>query len=697
MSSLQQVRRVRRDATSDRWHGRLVRDPYRWLEDGDAAETATWLDEQRARFVAARDSWPLRPQFRRRITELLGHTSWSVPADFPTHTLATRSEGLRDHPELVIVRGDAVVTLVDPLVLDPTGATQLDAWAPSPDGRLVAVQTSRGGTEQGTLVVLDLDGRVVDGPIDRVRYSSVAWLGDGSGFFYIRAAPSFATGTAPAPLRGVWLHRLGGEDVCIREPTGRTAPIVRGEPTGRWLIVSESHGTNHRNDLWIADLAGIDPAAAQLRPVQQGIDADTSARIGPDGWLYLLTSSDAPRRRLCRVRPERPDDPWETVIAEQPDATLDEFAVLHGELLTLHRRHGRCELTRHDADGPHPVPLPDEHIAQGLTATAQHDRAYVSLAGVTTPGAVHVVARGVASPWRAAREVVDTAVTVTRTHYPAPDGTPIPLTVLDGPDVIDGPRPTILHAYGGHGSPRRLGFSASLLAWLEAGGRYAIAHVRGGGDEGRDWHRAATRTTKITTITDLIAGAQALVALGHTTAGQLCLSGGSQGGLVVLAAAVRDPSICNAVIAHAPLADMVRSELMGLGANWTEEFGSVEDPAEFAAMLAYSPYHNVTPGTDYPAVLLTGFHGDTRTGAAHPRKMCAALQHAQQQDAQQQHAEPGRPTVLRYAFDAGHARGALSRAIDLAADVHAFAAGWTGLTSPDQEARTDTKEEQPYG
>ncbi len=242
--------------------------------------------------------------------------------------------------------------------------------------------------------------------------------------------------------------------------------------------------------------------------------------------------------------------------------------------------------------------------------------------------------------------------------------------LLGLPASWEEPAPTILHAYGGFGRPRQFGFSATVLAWLLAGGRYAVAHVRGGGDSGREWHLRGARRNKIRSVQDLIAAGDALVADGYCTRGRLCLSGGSAGGLLVLAAATLRPDLCSAVIASAPLADMARFERLGLGAMWIREFGTAADPGDFAALMSYSPYHRALDGHGhhYPAVLLTGFHGDTRTDAAHPRKMCAALQAA------------GAPALLRYEHDVGHGPRAVSRAIDLAADAHAFAAARTGLS-----------------
>lgn len=262
-----------------------------------------------------------------------------------------------------------------------------------------------------------------------------------------------------------------------------------------------------------------------------------------------------------------------------------------------------------------------------------------------------------------------------RSSVTAPDGTEVPVTVLSVASTGSGPRPTILHAYGSYGRTRDFGYSATVLAWLQVGGQYVVAHVRGGGEHGAGWHRAGTRSGKLTAVSDLVAVGEWLYTEGYATPEQTCLSSGSAGGVLVLSAAVRRPDLWGAVISLAPLTDMIRYERFGLGGLWMKEFGTVTDPQDFQALLNFSPYHQaqLREGARYPAVLLCGFDGDTRTGPEHPRKMCAVLQWANAGD---------RPALLRYEAGVGHSARAISREIDLSAEAHAFAAAWTGLTGP---------------
>ncbi|GLU48906.1 prolyl oligopeptidase family serine peptidase [Nocardiopsis ansamitocini] len=660
-------------------HGHRVVDPYQGLEQDESPETKRWLADRDAELRAAATQWPLRADLADDIRGLVSGVLWSVPQTRGTAVFATRRDAGDEHPRLVVVEGDHERVLFDPLAVDPSGATTLDAWEPSPDGALVAVQTSSGGTERGALEVLSAtDGNPVERPVPGVRYSHVAWLPaeHGPAFYFARRDDGDGR-------RGVWLHRIGaarGTDTLVHACTGpRTVPGVRLR-RGRWLLISESHGTGHRSDLWIADLSGEDPGAPALRPVHVGLEAESEADVGPDGLLYLRTTHGAPLRRVCVTTPERPDTGnWREVVPEDPEATLDGFAVTGRpgsvEVLVTRTRLGISELASHDPERgtERAVELPGEGMVAELAADSRGG-AHFCYADVSSQLSVWVYRSGeppIRWPADLASAPDRTPVRRSVLWCSSADGTRVPVSVfsLDGASA----GPTILHGYGGFGRPRQFGFSATVLAWLRAGGRYAVAHVRGGGDRGRAWHLAGAGRNKARAVMDLVAAADTLVARGMCDRDQLCLSGGSAGGLLVLAATARRPDLCAAVIASAPLADMVRFERLGLGAMWIREFGTAADPEDFAALLDYSPYHRVLRGgpTRYPAVLLTGFGGDTRTGAAHPRKMCAALLAA---------ATGPRPILLRYEHGVGHGPRSVTRAIELAADAHAFAAAETGLS-----------------
>ncbi|MDA8369497.1 MAG: prolyl oligopeptidase family serine peptidase [Nocardiopsaceae bacterium] len=663
----------------DTVHGVPVADPYRWLEDPDSAATRRWLAEQDREFTRAAAGWPLRGRLAADIRRLVATDLWSPPVHRGGRVFATRRAAGADHPVLLVIGGGTEHVVFDPAADDPSGRTTLDAWEPSPDGLLVAVQTSTGGTERGALRVLSTDtGLPVEEPIRGVRYSHVAWLPGPGAFYYVRRDDGDGR-------RGVWLHRIAEGrghrgDVLVRPCTGaRTVPGVR-LLRDRWLVVTESHGTGHRNDLWIADISGGREADPPWREVHAGRDIESEPDMGPDGLLYLRTTLEAPRRRICAADPGAPGPAhWREVVPEAPDSTLDGFAATGTELLIARTRMGISEVSAHDPrDGSllRRVDLPGEGMVTRPAASGDDGSAHFCYADVATQQTVLALPPGTTRPrpWPPGADPPAPPRVRRRTvRCRSADGTLVPVTLFSTA-AHDESGPTILHAYGGFGRPRQFGFSATVLAWLLAGGRYAVAHVRGGGDAGREWHMRGARRNKIRSVEDLIAAGDALVAAGYCTRGQLCLSGGSAGGLLVLAAAMLRPDLCSAVIASAPLADMARFERLGLGSMWTREFGTAADPDDFAALMSYSPYHRALAGHGqrYPAVLITGFHGDTRTDAAHARKMCAALRAA---------AAPAVPVLLRYEHGVGHGPRSVTRAIELAADAHAFAAARTGLLS----------------
>ncbi|WP_304454536.1 prolyl oligopeptidase family serine peptidase [Nocardiopsis sp. YSL2] len=713
----------------DTLHGRAVPDPYRWLETADSPATVNWIEERGREYEREAATWPLRGRLAERIRALVDTDLWTPPVLRPGRVFTTLRPAGAEHPRLVVFDDDGQGpprTVFDPAEDDPSGRTTLDAWEPDPDGRLVALQTSSGGVERGGLRVLRTDSGAQVGPaVHGVRYSHVAWLpGDGPAFCYVRR-------DGARGVRGVWLRRVAdGAETLVHACTAPdTVPGVR-VLGGRWLLVTESHGTGHRTDLWLAGL-GERPSRTRgprLNAVQVGEEGETEARLGTDGLLYLRTTLRAPHRRICAVSPHEPGvEHWREVVAEDPGATLDAFTPCSGPdgpaLFVARTRLGISEAVVHDARTGarlYAVDLPGEGMVSAPEA-APDGTVHFGYADVAAQQRVLSLAPGdpVPRPWPAlpppteaagrpghagadttahasdepsgagGRDEAGHAPSVRRTvHWcRSQDGTRVPISVFtlrerpcpeDAPEPPPAPGPTILHAYGGFGRPRQFGFSATVLAWLQAGGRYAVAHVRGGGDAGRDWHLRGSGRDKPRAVQDLVAAADALVDADVCARHQLCLSGGSAGGLLVLAAATARPDLCEAVIASAPLADMARFEQLGLGRMWTREFGTAADPDDFAVLMSYSPYHRVldravhSPGHRYPSILLTGFAGDTRTGAAHPRKMCAALLAAARHE--------GRPPVLlRYERDVGHGPRAVSRAVGLAADAHAFAAQRTGL------------------
>ncbi|HEY7323665.1 MAG TPA: prolyl oligopeptidase family serine peptidase [Streptosporangiaceae bacterium] len=695
-------------------HGHQVSDPYRWLEDAGSQQTKTWLqaeDELYGGYVAR---VPGLDRLTTRLTELLAAGEVSAPVWRGERYFLTRREPGQEHAVLYTADpqpAGAERALIDPTAIDPAGATTLDNWRPDREGRLLAYQLSEGGNEESMLRVMDVaTGADIDGPIDRCRYSDVAWLPGSEAFYYTRRLPPDAVPAGEEQYhRRVYLHTVGtpaNHDALILgdglEKTNYYS--VEVSPDGRWLVITASAGTAPRNDVWVADLAASDPGAPNLQVMQAGIDALTWPRAGRDGRFYVLTDRGAPRGQIMVADPADPAFPeypsWQVLVPEDPESVLHDLAILDGPglgepvLLAARGRHAISEITVHDlAFGERigRVELPGLGTVGGLRERPEggHE-AWFGYTDYATPGVVlrYDAAEHRTEVWQRAPGAVEfPPVRAEQVAYSSADGTTIRMVVIsaaagdrqrdaaapDGGPVTSQPRPAILYGYGGFNISLTPAFSASILAWVEAGGVYAIAGLRGGSEEGEEWHRDGMRERKQHVFDDFHAAAERLIADGWTTAGQLAVWGGSNGGLLVGASITQRPELSAAAVCSAPLLDMVRYEQFGLGESWNDEYGRAADPTEFGWLISYSPYHHVRLGTRYPAVLFTIFDGDTRVDTLHARKMCAALQHATSAPASE------RPILLRTETQVGHGARALSRTIGLSAESLAFAAAQTGL------------------
>ena len=683
--------------------GHQVSDPYRWLEDDTNAERAGWLAAQTDLFGSYREELPGRDRLAARVRELLSTGYVGTPAWRGERLFYTRRDPGAEHGVLCTRLGTAAgegpeQVLVDPMAIDPSGLTTLDAWQPDKEGRLLAYQLSEGGDEESLLRVIDVQtGALADGPIDRCRYSNVAWLPGGKAFYYTRRLPPEVLPEGESQYhRRVYLHQVGAptdEDALIfgegRDKTDYYGVSVSRD--GRWLVISASRGTAPRNDLWIADLSESDPAAPDLRVIQEGIDAQTGVRVGRDGRLYVFTDLGAPRGRIAVTDPADSRGPipatWRDLIGEDPEAVLSGYAILDGAeldrpvLLAEWTRHALSEITVHDlASGERvgQVPLPGLGTVGGASERPEggHEAWFVYTDYTTSSMVLRFDARDASvSTWADAPGRVEVPdVTARQVTYRSKDGTAVRMLVISsGPaDAPDGPRPTILYGYGGFDISLTPAYSPNILAWVSAGGVYAVAGLRGGNEEGEEWHRAGMLDRKQNVFDDFHAAAEALIRDGWTTPEQLAISGGSNGGLLVGAALTQRPELYAAVVCSAPLLDMVRYERFGLGQTWNVEYGSAADPEQLGWLLSYSPYHHVTDGTAYPAVLFTVFTNDTRVDPVHAYKMCAALQHATSSGER-------RPVLLRAEAQVGHGARAVSRTAELAGDTLSFAARHTGL------------------
>ncbi|MDQ1506797.1 MAG: prolyl oligopeptidase, partial [Actinomycetota bacterium] len=601
----------------------------------------------------------------------------------------------------------------------------LDGWLPSPDGTLLAYLLSDAGDEESSLRVMAVDtGDAVDGPIDRCRYSSLAWTADGEGLYYVRRLPPGAVPAGEESFhRRVRFHRLGADpetdDLVFgdgRDPTAYYSVDVSVD--GRWLLLAEHLGTAPRNDVWIADLAG--PAGHQrLVPVAEGLDAATYPHVGPDGRLYLHTDLGGPRYRLAVTDPERPEpEHWVDLLGES-DAVLADWALTDDAVVAVRALHGVSRVTVHDlrtgvAAGE--IPLPGLGVASVSSRPEGGGEVWIGYADFTTPPQVsqHRVTgtsgvhsgprsirneRRVADPilWAAAPGSPDLPPIATeQVTYRSADGTEVRMFVIHRAEVdrSNGPHPTVLYGYGGFQVSQVPAYSATVAAWVERGGVWVVASIRGGSEEGEAWHRDGMREHKQHCFDDFIAAGEALVAAGWTVPDGLGIYGGSNGGLLVGATLTQRPDLMGAVVCSAPLLDMVRYERFGLGRTWNDEYGTADDPDELGWLLSYSPYHRVAAGTPYPAVLFTVFDNDTRVDPLHARKLCAALQWATSRP-----PAPipggGAPILLRREENVGHGARSVSRTVELGADILSFYNRTIGPLGPGVPPETTTRSEGP--
>ncbi|GGO16157.1 prolyl endopeptidase [Microbispora rosea subsp. aerata] len=682
----------RSDVTEELF-GFRVSDPYRWLEDGDDSRVRDWLAAQDRLFRACRGQWPDKETWASLVDRVASFGVSEPPiVRGPLMFLAEQLRGDEQRRLLVVDAEGGRRVLVDPMTLDPSGHTGLYAWWPSREGERVAVQMEVAEQPGSDITVLDArTGEVVDGPLPRARNTSLAWLPGGDAFYYVSRVPD--EDLAPGDMRlhrRVRLHRIGSpwrDDVVVFG--GEDAPDhyygLTVSADGRHLAITAMAGPATRNDVYVAEL--VNPEAPRFVKAVDGnaIGARVLPRFLPGGDLLLVTDYLAPCGRVC-VADRHETDPaaWRTLVAEDPEAPLDECVVLDGPalarplLLVARARHGISTLTLHDLADGRPladVPLPGAGVVSSLrTSVPYGHRAWFGYCDATTPpiiyryDAVRGVTEAEAGAATAGRapEIRSRAV-----RYRAGDGTEITLFLFTPDEEHQGPRPTLLYGYGSFGMPMRPWFSPLAAAWVGAGGVYAVACVRGGGEEGQRWHDAGRGPRKHRAVGDFNDAAAHLIDTGLTTRDQLAIHGQSAGGLLVTAAAVLRPDLYAAVIAEGPLCDMVRYERFGLGCTWTDEFGSASQPGQLEWLLAYSPYHHVTPGVRYPAFLLTGAVTDLQTGEAHVSKMCAALQHATSGD---------RPILMRREPDTGHAASPASKERALIADILAFAGEHTGLS-----------------
>jgi prolyl oligopeptidase len=666
---------ARRDDVADDFHGTLVADPYRWLEDPAAPETRAWVDAQNARTRALLDASPDLAAIRARLAEIWDYPKQGVPYSRGGRTFFSRNDGLQNQAVLYVQDAPdaAPRVLLDPNTLSSDGTAALTSESVSRDGGLLAYGISQNGSDWQVLRVRNVaSGEDCPEQIRWCKFAVAAWHPDGSGFYYSRFPEpgSVPPGDESKDSRVYW-HRVGTpqeQDALVYErPDARELGFrPRVSDDGRHLFLHVWHGTDPNNRLYYRPL---DSDGDFVRLLDED-DAAYNLVESVGNMCYIHTDLGAPRGRIVAVdlaRPER--ERWQEIVPEG-DASIDFVKLVGGRLAVAYQRNVKHEIQIFDLEGADlgvvPMPMLGSVMDwSGRPADAALTFGVASFLSPTTIYRYDLEAR-VLEALRAPelRFPVDD-YEVHQVFATSKDGTRVPMFLVHIRGLeLSGENPTLLYGYGGFNISLTPQFWASRLLWLERGGVFAVANMRGGSEYGEEWHLAGTLERKQNVFDDFCAAAEWLIAAGYTRPGRLAINGGSNGGLLTAACMLQRPELFGAVVCQVPVIDMLRYHRFTIGRYWVGEYGSAEAPGQFPFLYAYSPLHNVRPGMRYPPILLTTADTDDRVVPAHAYKFAAALQHA----------DAGQNAIyLRVDVDAGHGAGKpTAKVLDEAADVYAF-------------------------
>jgi prolyl oligopeptidase len=664
---------TKRETIVEKLHGVEVADPYRWLEDGESKAVQEWVAQQNAYTRSVLDKLPGREKIRERLGELLeiGRISAARPAR--GRYFYTKREGTQNQAILYVREGlrGADRVLLDPNTLSDDGTTALDWWYVNRAGTRLAYGLSQHGSEESTLSVRDVaTGKDLPDRIERTRHAAVAWTPDGKGFYYTRYPKP---GTVPAGdenyHRHVYYHALGTDPANDPKVFGAGRdkedwPDVALSPDGRWLVVTVSKGWS-MSEVYLKDRAKDGPWV----PVVEKVEALYAPVIRND-VLYIHTNEGAPRYRVFKADPANPDRKnWTELIPEGPDV-LDSFTAVGDKLVGLYMHKASSRLRLFDRTGKpvHEVELPTLGSIEGLGAEWDGRELLFGFSSFTVPPSVYHVdlTTFTTQLWERVKANIDTnAYEVKQVTYRSKDGTPVTMFLAHKKGLtLDGQNPTYLTGYGGFNVSETPIFSASWFLFLEKGGIVAVPNLRGGGEYGEAWHKAGMLDKKQNVFDDFIAAAEWLIENRYTNPKKLVIQGGSNGGLLVGAVVTQRPELFRAAVCNVPLLDMLRYHKFRIARLWIPEYGDPDDPKAFRWLKAYSPYHNVKPGTAYPAMLITAAESDTRVDPLHARKMTALLQAASASD---------QPILLRHTTKEGHGAGKpRAKVLDELTDIWSF-------------------------
>jgi prolyl oligopeptidase len=663
--------------------GESVSDPFRWLEADVRVDTKVrdWVTAQNRVSESYLAKLPGRDTFAARIGTLMNFERMGTPQKAGSRYFYTRNSGLQNQSTLWVRDG---LSGTERLLIDPNdwakdGATALAEWSPSDDGRFLAYAVQDGGTDWRTIRVLDVTtGKTLDDGVRWVKFSAIAWKPDGSGFYYSRFPEPSADAAFQSPNlnQSVWFHTVGtpqSADSQVFATPDQPKLSHRAQVTddGQWLVISSSAGTDPRNSVTLVSLAKPNAKPRTLIP---GIDHDWNLIGAIGNRMWFRTDLNAPRGRIVMMDVTRRAPRPKAVVPQTPD-TLTGASLVGSRLVLAYLGDAKSQAELFTLEGQRigPIALPDIGTASGFGGRAGVNETFYSFSSFAIAPSVYRfdTATGRSTPFFTPKVAFDpTTFQTQQVFYPSKDGTPIPMFVVRKRGAT-GPAPTLLYGYGGFNVALTPGFSATRLAWLEQGGVLAIANLRGGGEYGRDWHDAGRLARKQNVFDDFIAAGEWLIAQGITSKGQLAIQGGSNGGLLVGAVVNQRPDLFAAALPAVGVMDMLRFDQFTAGRYWVDDYGSPAVEADWRTLRAYSPYHNIHSGTDYPAILVTTADTDDRVVPGHSFKYAAALQAAKLGT---------KPHLIRIETRAGHGSGKpTDKIIAETADEWAFIAKWTGM------------------
>ncbi len=661
----------------DNYHGTAVADPYRWLEDPDSEESRTWIAAQNQVTFGYLATIPAREKIRQRLTQLWDFEKYGIPFKQGDRYFYFKNDGLQNQSVLYTLESleGKPRVLLDPNKLSEDGTVALAGLSPSEDGRLLAYGLSTSGSDWQEWKVRDVEtGTDLDDRIQWVKFSGASWTHDHTGFFYSRYdEPHEKTRLEDANYyQKLYYHRLGtpqSEDVLIYHRPDQKEWGFNGGVTedGRYLVISVWRGTDPRNLIYYKDLSRPDSPVVELIPT---FEAEYGF-VGNEGSrFWFRTDLEAPRRRVIAIDLANPGrEHWQELIP-QAEETLEDVSLLNHQFVLAYLKDAHTEIKIFDLEGHfvRDVALPGLGSAGGFGGKREDTETFYSFTSFTTPTTIYRydMVTGASSLFRQPRVDFNPEDYETRqVFYQSQDGTQVPLFITHKKGLeLNGQNPTYLYGYGGFGVSLTPSFSVSMLVWMELGGIYAIPNLRGGGEYGEDWHQAGMKGKKQNVFDDFIAAAEWLIAHGYTSPKKLAIGGGSNGGLLVGACMAQRPDLFGAALPAVGVMDMLRFHLFTIGWAWTAEYGSPDNPEDFSTLYAYSPLHNLKPGTTYPATLIETADHDDRVVPAHSFKFAATLQAAHQ-------GEP--PVLIRIETKAGHGAGKpTTKIIEEASDRWAF-------------------------